>query len=161
MAPERLGKILNAYLKRAGLRQKVSEQRILELWEGMVGDAIAQLTQPVRMRNGVLQVKVVNSVWMQELQFHKKLIMEKLNKNTGNTKVHDIWFFIGEKEGGEEGPSQDGKKKEEGQKRALKQEEKARIERMVSQLRDRELKEVFLSLFSKGLISGKADRKKD
>jgi predicted nucleic acid-binding Zn ribbon protein len=151
MPPHRLGKILENYLSRAGLQPRIQEQRIIDAWERMVGKAIAEMTEPVRVKNRVLQVKVTNSVWMHELQFHKKLIIQKLNECTGDPVVQDLWFFIGEKETGKEVPPEGGKKKRERKARDLSKEEKDRIEREISHLEDPEMREVLLRVFSKGL----------
>ena len=155
MPPHRLGKILENYLSRAGLHQRIWEQRILDAWERMVGKAIAEMTEPTRVRNRVLQVKVTNSVWMHELQFHKKLIIQKLNEGTGAPVVQDLWFFIGEKEAGKEIPPEGSRDKRERQARDLSREEKDRIEREISHLDDPEMKEILLRVFSKGLTREK------
>jgi predicted nucleic acid-binding Zn ribbon protein len=151
MPPHRLGKILENCLSRVGLQQRIQEQRIIDAWELMVGKAIAEMTEPVRVRNRVLQVKVTNSVWMHELQFHKKLIIQKLNGCAGDAVVQDLWFFIGEKEAGKEVPPEGGKNKRERQARDLSREEKERIEREISHLDDPEMREILLRVFSKGL----------
>lgn len=155
MPPHRLGKILENYLSRAGLQPRIQEQRIMDAWEQMVGKAIAEMTEPVRVRNRVLQVKVTNSVWMHELQFHKKLIIQKLNEYTGSRVIQDLWFFIGEKEAGKKIPPEGGKKKRERQIRDPGREERIQIEREVSQLDDPEMREILLRVFSKGLTCGK------
>ncbi len=159
MPPHRLGKILENYLTRAGLYQRIREQKIIDAWEVMVGKAIAEMTQPVRVRNRVLQVKVSNSVWMHELQFHKKLIIQKLNEYIGNPVVQELWFFIGEKEAGKDTLLEGGKKKPKRQTRDLSKEEKDRIEREIRHLDDPEMKEILLRVFSKALTSGKGNRK--
>jgi len=151
MPPDRLGKILENYLGRAGLQPRIQDQRIIDAWERMVGKAIAEMTEPVRVRNRVLQVKVTNSVWMHELQFHKKLIIQKLNEYTGTPVLQDLWFFIGEKETGKEVRPEGGKKKRERGARDLSKEEKDRIEREISYLEDPEMREILLRVFSKGL----------
>ena len=148
-----MGKILENCLNQAGLHPRIREQRIIDAWEGMVGKAIAEMTQPVRVRNRVLQVKVVNSVWMQELQFHKKLIIQKLNEHIGNPVVQDLWFFIGEKEAGKNVRAQEGKKNQKRRPRELSQEEKDRIEKEIAPLRDPEMREILSRVFSKGLTS--------
>jgi hypothetical protein len=156
MAPDRLGKILNPYLARVGLLRKMEEQKVLDCWEGIVGKAVAEATQPFRVRNRVLQVKVINSGWMHELQFHKEMIIRKLNELVGRPAVQELWFFIGEKEREKEIPSKGARGREAGRTRELSQEERERIEREIAHLRDREMQEIFLRVFSRGLISEEA-----
>jgi hypothetical protein len=117
---------------------------------------VAEVTQPVRLRNRVLQVKVVSSVWMQQLQFYKKLIIQRLNEDLKESTIQDLWFFLGEK-------SQNGEKEGEQQRwisgRDLTQEEKERIEREVGKLRDPEMREIFSRMFAKGMVTEKMKRK--
>jgi hypothetical protein len=156
MAPYRVGEILDHYLNRADIYPKIQEQRIISCWELAVGRAIAEVTQAVRVRNRVLQVRVTNSVWMQELQFHKGLIIQKLNESLGVFGVQELWFFIGEKETGSEGSGDARKAERRKPGRELSREEGDRIEKEVSRLRDPEIKEALSRLFSRALTSEKA-----
>ncbi len=76
----RIGDILPAVLKSAGLEQKLRDQEILTIWPAVVGEEIAARTKAVRIANGVLYVQVVHSVWLQELYFMEKDILRKLKE---------------------------------------------------------------------------------
>lgn len=104
-----LGEVLGHFLKSSGLKRRIQEQKILDSWEKAVGEAVAERTQPMGVKNRVLWVRVSSSVWMQQLQFMKGLILQKLHEQTGNHSLQDLRFFLGEME------SSDGevKKKEE------------------------------------------------
>ena len=158
MPPHRLGKILENYFNREGLHHRIQEQKILDAWTVMVGDAIAEMTEPVRLRGRVLQVRVSNSVWMYELQFHKKLIIQKLNEHAGEPVIQDLWFFVGEKGQGKIAPPSGEKENREKKRRDLSKEEKNQIEREISHLVDAEMKEILFGVFSKALISEKRNR---
>ncbi len=158
MPPHRLGKILENYLTRAGMLQRIREQKIIDAWERLVGKAVSEMTQPVRMRNGVLQVRVATSMWMHELHFHKKMIIQKMNDYAGNATVEDLWFMIGEREKGKETIDKgEVEKISKRHARALSQEERERIEKGISHLRDPEMREILLRLFCKGLTRGKGN----
>ncbi len=155
--PPSMGEVLGKFFKRAGMNRKIQEQKILNGWEKAVGEGIAEKTQAVSVRNRVLQVKVVNSVWMQELQFMKELIMQKMEQETGNNILKDIRFFIGEME-----PSnrEGGKQKERGVGKertplGLTEAEKERIERATSGLTDPEMSELLGRIYAKGLAARK------
>jgi hypothetical protein len=51
--------------------------------------------QPEKIRNGTLFVKVSSSVWMQQLQFMKEMIAEKLNHRLNREVVKNIFFVVG------------------------------------------------------------------
>src|SRR4030042_6805105 len=67
--PMILGDVLESFLSRSGLKRRIQEQKILDLWERVVGQTVAERTEPIRVQNRGLQVKVDSSVWMQQLQF--------------------------------------------------------------------------------------------
>jgi hypothetical protein len=62
----------------------------------MVGDIIARNAQPDKIRQGTLFVKVSSHVWMQQLQYLKDTISEKLNHRLGGEVVKNIFFYVGE-----------------------------------------------------------------
>ena len=51
--------------------------RIRDMWEAVVGSHIAKKAHPEGVKNGILQVSVESSVWMQELTFMKQQILER------------------------------------------------------------------------------------
>jgi hypothetical protein len=156
-SPIPLGKVLHPYIHRSGLVLKIREDRLIGAWEQIVGQGVAEATEPARLQNRTLQVKVVNSVWMQQLQFHKKLIIQKVNQFLGEPFLQDLRFILGEKVKAET----KRKKKELIAIRELKREEKEKIEREVGCLSDGEMREVLSRLFAKGLAvqEGRAKKK--
>lgn len=146
--PSFLGEILRVYLNQPGLRWRMREQKILDVWDRVVGEAISEVTQPGRVRNRVLQIRVINSVWMQELQFHKPLIIQKLNEFLGAPFVQDLRFVLGEKK---QELSPKGKEGRGKKTRELAEEERERIEKEVRRLADPEMREVLSRLFAKAL----------
>ncbi|MEZ4525461.1 MAG: DUF721 domain-containing protein [Desulfobacterales bacterium] len=69
--------------------------RIWELWSSAVGPAIAENTRPAAFKGTLLIVHAASSVWMHQLQFLKKDIIEKVNRSLGKRLVKDIKFRIG------------------------------------------------------------------
>jgi hypothetical protein len=92
---EKLGQILDKSLKRLELSGKLGEYGVWPIWNSTVGPAIARNAQPEKIRNGTLFVKVASSTWMQELQYMKEMISEKLNENLGKPVVKNIFFYVG------------------------------------------------------------------
>ena len=87
-----IAKSLKESLKKAGLYQGVKSIKILELWPKVVGEKIANNTEANDIKNGTLFVEVSNSTWRQELQFQKKDIIKKLNKEIKEKIVREIKF---------------------------------------------------------------------
>jgi len=68
---------------------------IWRLWEGIVGKAIAGNARPAAFKGDILLVNVASSPWMQQLQFLKKDIVNKINAAFGKQLVREIKFKIG------------------------------------------------------------------
>jgi hypothetical protein len=92
----KLGDVLQRALKRREVFVHFEDQKLLEIWRQSVGPQIATRTHPENINRGTLFVKVSTSVWMQELQYMKKEIIEKINRLYGKETVQNIRFVIGE-----------------------------------------------------------------
>jgi hypothetical protein len=92
---ERLGAVLDHSLKRFELSARLDEYGVWPIWNDVVGKTIALNAQPEKIRNGTLFVKVSSPVWMQQLQFMKELIVEKLNERLKTPAVKTIFFMVG------------------------------------------------------------------
>src|SRR5215470_8394471 len=87
--------VLDDVLKRVDPEQLLPAYRIWTFWNDEVGDGIAQRAQPSRFRNGILFVTVATHSWMQELQFMKQALRDRLNARLGAELVRDIFFVSG------------------------------------------------------------------
>ena len=92
---ERLGDLLQQSLRRLELAPQLEAYGIWPVWNDVVGEPVARNAQPEKIRNGTLFVKVSSPVWMQQLQYMKDLIAEKLNQRLRAEVVKNIFFFIG------------------------------------------------------------------
>jgi hypothetical protein len=90
-----VGDVLDDVLRRVDPEHQLHAYAIWTFWNDEVGSAIAQRAQPTHFRNGVLSVTVATHTWMQELQFMKDTIRERLNARLGATLVRDIFFVSG------------------------------------------------------------------
>ncbi len=84
---------LNELISNLGIENKINESQAINLWPIMVGKNIAEVSQAERVENKILFVHVTNSVWRNELLFHKEKIIERLNKKIGKRIINDIKFF--------------------------------------------------------------------
>ena len=92
----KLGDVLQRTLKRREVFVPFEDRKLLEIWRQSVGPQIATRTYPENIRRGTLFVKVATSVWMQQLQYMKKEIIEKMNRHQGGETIQNIRFVIGE-----------------------------------------------------------------
>jgi predicted nucleic acid-binding Zn ribbon protein len=91
---ERLGQILDKSLKRLELSGRIEEYGIWPVWNETVGPVVARNAQPEKIRNGTLFVSVTSPTWMNELQYMKQMIAEKLNERIGREVVKNIFFVM-------------------------------------------------------------------
>ncbi len=90
-----IGEVLEKSLSRLDLSRRLDEYGVWPIWRDVVGEAIARNAQPEKIRHGTLFVKVSSPVWMQELQFMKEMIAEKLNHRLPGDVVKNIFFMVG------------------------------------------------------------------
>jgi len=69
--------------------------RICKVWEEVVGTAIARNDQPSWIKDRRLRVKVSDPIWLQELEFERENIREKLNLKLGRNAVKKVEFRLG------------------------------------------------------------------
>jgi predicted nucleic acid-binding Zn ribbon protein len=70
----------------------LEDGQIWKLWKSVVGEHTARHTQPVAIRNKVLTVWVSSSIWLQELRYREKEIIQKLNRMLERDAVEKIRF---------------------------------------------------------------------
>jgi hypothetical protein len=92
---ERLGELLDQSLSRLALGPQLQAYGIWAIWNDVVGRPVARNAQPEKIRAGTLFIKVSSPVWMQQLQFMKDLIAEKINQRLRAEVVKNIFFFVG------------------------------------------------------------------
>jgi predicted nucleic acid-binding Zn ribbon protein len=91
---ERLGAVLEKSLKRLELAPRLDEYGVWPIWNDVVGKPIARNAQPEKIRNGTLFVRVTSPVWMQQLQYMKEMIADKLNQRLKGDVVRNIFFVF-------------------------------------------------------------------
>jgi hypothetical protein len=95
MPPTRVDEPLARVLARIDPQQRLRVYRLWTFWADEVGAAIAARAQPTAFRGGLLTVAVNGHAWMQELQFLKETLRERLNARLGQAAITDIYFVPG------------------------------------------------------------------
>jgi hypothetical protein len=94
--PSPIADVLRKIMKKQGIPVFGASTSLRRVWSEAVGPQIAAQTLPEQIRRGVLLVKVASSVWMHQLQFLKKDIIQKFNSLYGEGTVQTLHFSIGE-----------------------------------------------------------------
>ncbi len=90
-----IGSILNDVLKTLRPEADVGLVQVWQLWDDVVGRAIAENARPAAFKGKLLLVHVASSPWIHQLQFLKREIIQKLNAALGQDLIEDIKFKIG------------------------------------------------------------------
>lgn len=96
-----IGEVLFSVLKRRGMASKIEENILFKLWPQAVGPQIASKTKPDSFKNGILFVKTVSSVWVQQLHFVRQDILDKFNQLSSKQTIKEIRFLVGHRMVGE------------------------------------------------------------
>jgi len=89
-----IGDILESALKGFRPSGDLGMTRIWDLWQVSVGETIAREAKPGAFKDGILIVNVSSSVWMQQLTFLKRDMIEKINNVLECDMVKEIRFKI-------------------------------------------------------------------
>jgi predicted nucleic acid-binding Zn ribbon protein len=95
--PETIGPVVREIISRLGLKELTASSRVFEIWDTVVGSAIALHARPYSFREGILTVNVDSSVWLAQLErYRKRQIRDKLNNHLPNPLVKRVIFRFGE-----------------------------------------------------------------
>jgi len=83
-------------LTRYRLDTEYHTQRVLLLWETVVGPRVAKISRAEKVTNGTLWVSVASPPVSQELSFFKGQYMDRLNASAGESVVQQIRFIPGQ-----------------------------------------------------------------
>lgn len=59
-------------------------------WEELVGENIAKITKPVKLKNGILIISTKNPSLANELTFHAEEIKKCVNRSLKSTLVQEV-----------------------------------------------------------------------
>ena len=91
----RLKMALERSLRDLGLDKRLKAEQIVALWPTLVGPAVNKIAQPVQFRNGTLFIDVADSIWIQELKFQERHLIERLNAAIAEPIVRRLFLQLG------------------------------------------------------------------
>ncbi len=90
--PVRLGTVLQSLIDRLGVRQKIDEARVVEVWAAIAGPKINGVTTSAWMKGSKLFVKISSAAWRQELHMNRRKWKRRLNQEFDHEVVEEIVF---------------------------------------------------------------------
>ncbi|MBI3804033.1 MAG: DUF721 domain-containing protein [Nitrospirae bacterium] len=93
--PSAISPIVKGIVKNFGLERGIASLLLQVNWKEVVGPQIAAHTYPTEIRFTTLHLLVDSAVWMQELSFMKKEIIEKSNRLLEKQSIRDLHLRVG------------------------------------------------------------------
>jgi len=90
-----IGAILPEVVRTCRRENDTAMTAVWDIWDHAVGATIAENTWPAAFKGRLLLVHVSSSVWVHQLQFMKRELIEKINAACQERLVEDITFKIG------------------------------------------------------------------
>jgi hypothetical protein len=87
--------ILEKTLKTLEIDIPLKTYSIVGAWNEIVGESVAEHSQPRSIRNQILFIDVAHPTWMQQLQFLKPTLLSQVNAFLGEPMIQDIRFKLG------------------------------------------------------------------
>jgi len=144
--PQPIRSVLENTLKGLEINVPLKSYSILGAWNEIVGATVAAHSQPRSIRNRILFIDVSHSTWMQQLQFLKPTLLEKVNHFLGEPLIQDIRFKLGRVPPSTPSHSKTDPRRQED----LDQETLKRIERVILKIEDEEVRKAFKGILMNG-----------
>lgn len=87
-----LGELIKEFLKNNNLEDRITEARIVPVWEKVMGPHIARYTDRIRLQHHCLTVSLSSSVLRNELSMARSKIIQMINKEFGEEVVKEIYL---------------------------------------------------------------------
>jgi len=151
-SPSPISPILKGIIKEFGLEKGIAGALLQMRWRELVGPQIASHTYPAEIRFDTLHLTVDSAVWMHQLSFLKKEIVEKCNGLLGKESIRKIQLRIGPLppplESPMETPTPEGE---------CSADEAAFIEQQIASIPDAELKEAARRALRRHLLKARSN----
>ena len=144
--PQLLHSILEDTLRALEIDAQLKTYSILGAWGEIVGESVAEHSQPRSIRNRILFLDVSHSTWMQQLQFLKPTLLEKVNNFLGEPLIQDIRFKLGKISRTLSAPAKTPSSEDEKLDKATMN----RIESLLQQIDDKEVRRSLREVLAKG-----------
>lgn len=149
-SPVRVGSLLTSAVP--ALAERILEEAVRKEWTQTVGPEAARRSRPAALRQGMLEVSVDNSPWLQELTLRSAAIAAALRKRHGPA-VTGVRFALstGQRdEGAARGPARE---RAQAPRRRLNAEEMLLVDAAAGRIPDPELASSLRRLLTKDLLA--------
>ncbi len=143
----KIDSILFPLVRNLGIESSVRCSEVKKIWHTLFNEPLSCHMVPYKMTEGVILLNVDSSVWLQELNYFKKDIIEKLSPYG----IKDVRFKLGKVSQRLES----GFCNQTVGEKPLTPEEASYIEKTVSHIIDEEIRETIRRVIKRAISSGK------
>ena len=93
--PQEVGPLVEGLFRKRRREPVLKVNRLRQNWPGIVGEALARVTQPTRIAKGVLWITALDTGWAFNLQFVKADILSAARTFLGSEEIREIRFKSG------------------------------------------------------------------
>lgn len=144
--PQPIHSVLESTLKSLEIDVPIKTYSIIGAWKEIVGETIADHTQPRRISHQILFIEVIHPTWMQQLQFLKSDLLKRVNNFLGEPLIQDIRFRLGKISQKPPKPF----KPDPWRREKLDEAKKERIEELLQKVKDEEIRRTMKKVLLKG-----------
>lgn len=87
-----LKEAIDRFLRAYQLDGKMKEIDVINAWPELMGIAVANRTQSISIKNGILHLKMDSAVMREELLHGKSIIIQRINEKAGFDMIREVWF---------------------------------------------------------------------
>jgi len=88
-----ISEIIKEYLEELKITHKLKEYEAIRLWEELLGKSVSSRTKELKIKNGILYVKIGSPLVKQELMLIKDSIIKKINEKLEEEIITSIVFL--------------------------------------------------------------------
>lgn len=87
---QKIGEILGSLVQDPKFKPKLYQKKIEQTWQEMMGIWINRETRSIRVKDGVLTIKISSAALREELHFMREKIKEKINGFLGEEYIREV-----------------------------------------------------------------------
>jgi len=85
-------KVIGDFIKENNLNKGLTQIRVKEAWQQVMGNGVQSYTTSVKLQNDILIVHLSSSVLREELGYGKDKIIKMMNEVLGDTLIKKVRF---------------------------------------------------------------------
>lgn len=88
--------VLDSTVRKFRLQKKLDQYEGVLFWAEIAGDKFADVSKPGKIsRAGILEVRVIDATWCQEMSLSKVSLIESWNAHEKTSPINDMRFVAG------------------------------------------------------------------